>query len=86
MRRAPSELGKYGQAVPTDPKPSEPGKPPRLLTTAQAARWLGVSASTLARYADKGIVTPTLILPSGHRRWDLDELRRQLAERRERDD
>jgi hypothetical protein len=36
---------------------------------------------TLIRYADKGWVKPALVLPSGHRRWRLAELERQLRER-----
>lgn len=58
---------------------------PELLTTAQAARQLGISARTLARYAERGILTPTVVLPSGHRRWDMADVRRQLAELRQRD-
>lgn len=59
---------------------------PDLLTTAQAARQLGISSRTLARYAQQGILEPTLVLPSGHRRWDLDDLRRQLRDLRKRDE
>lgn len=51
-----------------------------LLTTAQVARELGISSRTLIRYADRGWVTPERTLPSGHRRWRLDEVKRQLAE------
>lgn len=51
-----------------------------LLTTAQAAKAVGVSRMTLARYADKGYVTPARVLPSGHRRWRLADLEQQLRE------
>lgn len=37
---------------------------------------------TLARYAERGLLIPALVLPSGHLRWDLDDLRRQLRESR----
>jgi excisionase family DNA binding protein len=57
---------------------------PDLLTTAQAARLLGISSRTLVRYAEKGYVKPTMVLPSGHRRWDLEDVRRQLRELRQR--
>jgi DNA-binding transcriptional MerR regulator len=57
-----------------------------LLTTAQAANQLGISPRTLARYAERGILQPALVLPSGHRRWNMDDLRRQLRELRERDE
>lgn len=55
----------------------------RLLTTAQAADELGIAPRTLARYAKDGILVPTLTLPSGHYRWAMDDLRRQLRELRE---
>jgi DNA-binding transcriptional MerR regulator len=55
-----------------------------LLTTAQAARQLGISARTLVRYAEKGYVKPEMVLPSGHRRWILEDVRRQLRELGER--
>lgn len=59
---------------------------PALLTTAQAAQHLGVHRRTLARYAERGQLTPTLVLPSGHLRWNLEDLRRQLRDMRTRDD
>lgn len=51
-----------------------------LLTTAQVARQLGISTRTLVRYAEKGYVTPEMVLPSGHRRWKVGDVRRQLKE------
>jgi excisionase family DNA binding protein len=51
-----------------------------LLTTAQAARLLGISTRTLVRYAEKGYVKPEMVLPSGHRRWIFEDVRRQLRE------
>ncbi len=59
---------------------------PALLTTAQAAQHLGVHRRTLARYAERGQLIPSLVLPSGHLRWNLEDLRRQLRELRTRDD
>ena len=34
----------------------------------------------LARYAERGLLVPTLVLPSGHLRWNLEDVRRQLRE------
>ena len=48
------------------------------MTTSQAAKALGISSRTLARYAENGVLLPALVLPSGHRRWDLDDVREQL--------
>jgi hypothetical protein len=61
-------------------------EPAELLTTAQAARWIGVSRRTLARYAELGWLKPTVTLPSGHHRWELEDLRRQVRELRQRTD
>jgi MerR family regulatory protein len=55
-----------------------------LLTTAQAARSLGISTRTLVRYAERGYIKPEMTLPSGHRRWVLEDIRRQLRELGER--
>ena len=57
--------------------------PDPLLTTAQVAKVLGISSKTLVRYEAKGWVKPARVLPSGHRRWSLDEVRRQLDALRE---
>lgn len=56
-----------------------------LVTTAQAAKVLGINRTTLGRYARDGLLKPTVKLPSGHLRWSLDDLRRQMRELRERD-
>lgn len=54
-----------------------------LVTTAEAAKYLGINRTTLARYAREGILKPTLRLPTGHLRWNLDDIRRQLDDLRE---
>ncbi|MGD9527013.1 MerR family DNA-binding transcriptional regulator [Pseudonocardia sp.] len=58
--------------------------PDDLLTTAQVARRLGVSSRTLVRYAEKGYVTPAMVLPSGHRRWRVEDVTAQLRALQER--
>jgi predicted site-specific integrase-resolvase len=55
-----------------------------LLTTAQAAKLYGINRTTLGRYARDGLLRPTVVLPSGHLRWSLDDLRRQMQALRER--
>jgi DNA-binding transcriptional MerR regulator len=52
----------------------------RLLNTEKAARALDVHPTTLRRWAKAGIVTSANRTAGGHARWDLDELRRQVAE------
>ncbi|MGH3492317.1 MAG: MerR family DNA-binding transcriptional regulator [Sciscionella sp.] len=57
-----------------------------LLPTAVAAKALGISSRTLARYAERGLLRPAVVLPTGHYRWDLDDVRRQLDDvRRDRE-
>jgi len=48
------------------------------VTTGKAADALGVSLTTLQRWAHQGLVTPALRTAGGHFRWDLDDLRGQL--------
>jgi excisionase family DNA binding protein len=50
----------------------------RHVTTGKAAEALGVSLTTLQRWAHEGLVTPALRTAGGHFRWDLDDLREQL--------
>jgi MerR family regulatory protein len=51
---------------------------PTLVTTPEAARQLGISARTIQRYVQAGLITPDLRLPSGRYRWDVDRLREQI--------
>src|SRR6184192_3283346 len=57
-----------------------------LVTTGQAAKELGISARSLARWAHEGAVTPDLVTPGGHFRWDVERLREQLRGQRQRDE
>ncbi len=64
--------------------PADP-PPPALLTTAEAARRIGIHPKTLTDYVRAGKIKPTLrLLPDqrgrSHYRWDLDDLVRQLNE------
>jgi DNA-binding transcriptional MerR regulator len=51
---------------------------PKLVTTPEAARALGISARTIQRYVVAGLITPDLRLPSGRYRWDVAKLRDQI--------
>lgn len=57
-----------------------------LVPTGVAARELGVASTTLQRWVKAGLVTPALITPGGHLRWDLDALKAQLRDARRSDD
>lgn len=57
-----------------------------LVPTGKAAQAVGVDHATLVRWWNRGYVTPELVTPGGHARWDLDALKRQLQERRQRDE
>ena len=48
--------------------------------TGKAAEALDVHPVTLIRWMQAGIVTPAGKTAGGHYRWNLDDLRRQLAE------
>jgi len=51
---------------------------PDLVTTPEAARQLGISARTLQRYVNAGLIRPELTLPSGRYRWNVTRLREQI--------
>ena len=58
----------------------------RLVTTAELARALGLSARTIQRYRQDGLLVPDLVSAGGHARWDVEKVRsrlRSLAERPE---
>lgn len=53
------------------------------LTTTEAAQALGVGRTSLQRWVREYGLKPSVTTPGGHHRWDLEDLRRQLAERRQ---
>lgn len=55
----------------------------RLVSTETAAAELSVDRTTLWRWYQRGYVTPAVVTPSGHLRWDLQHLRWQLSTRKE---
>lgn len=55
----------------------------QLVSTSVAARELGLSRSTLQRWAQQGLVVPDLITVGGQYRWDVERLRRELHEQAE---
>ncbi|HEV7977513.1 MerR family transcriptional regulator [Amycolatopsis sp.] len=59
---------------------------PKLVPTGVAAQALGVDRGTLVRWWQQEMVTPAVVTPGGHARWDLDDLRRQLDALRKRDE
>lgn len=57
-----------------------------LLTTAELAKELNVAVRTVQRWVDRGWVKPDVVLPSGHYRFDLENVKAQLRERQQRSD
>jgi excisionase family DNA binding protein len=49
-----------------------------LLSTAEAAKALGISARSLSRWVRLGKIRPTLVTPGGQARFRLEELVRQM--------
>jgi excisionase family DNA binding protein len=52
----------------------------RYLTTAELARALAVSATTLQRWRREGKITPVLVTAGGQARWVEQDVRDQLRE------
>ena len=52
--------------------------PDRLVSTGEAARSLGISGRTLARWVQEGRVDPALTTAGGHYRFDVEQLRADL--------
>ena len=57
---------------------------PKLLTTGEVARALGVTPATVARWARDGWITPATVTAGGHYRWDLEQVERELTGRQQR--
>ena len=57
-----------------------------LVPTGVAAKAIGVDRGTLVRWQRAGLVTPALVTPGGHARWDIEDLMRQLRDQRQRDE
>src|ERR1039458_6884100 len=51
----------------------------RYVSSDLAAADVGVDPETLRRWVRSGKVTPTMRTAGGHYRWNIDDLRRQLA-------
>ncbi len=58
----------------------------RLVTSGQLAEELGISTRTVSRYVREGLLTPTETTLGGHHRWDIDEVREQIRQLRQRDE
>lgn len=57
----------------------------RLVTSAELARELGLSARSVQRYRQQGVIEPEVVSPGGHARWDVEAVRQKLRELREHD-
>jgi DNA-binding transcriptional MerR regulator len=55
---------------------------PRLVTTSELARALGLHMRTIQRYRAEGLITPEVETKGGHARWDVDSVKQQLRELR----
>ncbi len=56
--------------------------PSRFLNVSEAAAHLGVSAASLRKWSDQGLV-PVYRTPGGQRRYSLDDLERFLSSMRQ---
>lgn len=58
----------------------------KLVSTGEAAKALGVARATLVRWWQRKLVEPALVTAGGHARWDVEQLKRDLAELRDAND
>lgn len=59
---------------------------PRLVTTGELARALGLHTRTIQRYRAEGTITPDVESRGGHARWDVDRVKTQLRQARHKPD
>jgi DNA-binding transcriptional MerR regulator len=59
---------------------------PRLVTTRELARQIGLSERTIQRYRAEGLITPEIESKGGHARWDVESVKRQLRAMRQKDE
>jgi DNA-binding transcriptional MerR regulator len=52
----------------------------RLVTSAELARALGLSARSIQRYRRDGLITPEVVSPGGHARWDIEKVRQEIRD------
>jgi hypothetical protein len=57
-----------------------------LVPTETAAKAIGVSRRSLVRWWNDGVVTPDLVTPGGHARWNVEHLKAQLREQQAQDE
>jgi hypothetical protein len=72
--------------VPVLAQPRAAGVEVDRLADRVAAQAIGVDRGTLVRWWQQKMVTPAVVTPGGHARWDLDELRKELADLRRREE
>lgn len=74
------ELGRLGYRVAACGPVSSANEGEKLVRTAEAAQELSLDPSTLARWARQGIVTPAFRTAGGQARWNMRQLREQVAQ------
>lgn len=56
----------------------------KVVTSTQLAKALGLSARSIQRYVQAGVIKPEFTTPGGHYRWSVERVREQLRALRER--
>lgn len=57
----------------------------KLVTTGEVARAIGVDPATVSRWVKRGLIEPETFTAGGQARFDLENVREQLREIRNRD-
>lgn len=69
-------------SAPVDAGDDEESSGDRLpVNSTQAEKYLGVGRKNLIKWADMGELKPAMTLPNGRYLWDIEDTRRQLAQR-----
>ncbi|SDZ52711.1 DNA binding domain-containing protein, excisionase family [Saccharopolyspora shandongensis] len=58
---------------------------PRLVSSSELARELGVTRQTVARWVRRGVITPVTVTAGGQARFDMEQAKRELREHTQRD-
>lgn len=54
--------------------------PPRLVSTAELSRVIGLAPRTIRKYRQDGHLVPDLVSVGGHARWDVEKVVQTLRE------
>lgn len=57
---------------------------PRLVSSSELARELGVTRQTVARWVRRGVITPATVTAGGQARFDMEQAKSELRDHAQR--